>query len=163
MKIPADTRAVYLSGPQGRTARFRPNGKVQLVGQHVVANPELWASDEPMLAARLFVGFNVGAEPTWKMNDLITVVTRARVGQGHDPDASYLVQKGVYTSKKTGDTVTEDGAQVVLLNVSGEPQKSFEKEMTELAETIAGVLRQEEIIVEIQRGGIAVRTFGVVP
>lgn len=163
MIIPADIRQARWQGPRGKRGTFRPNGTVQLVGARTaIENPAAWSSDEPLQAARLFVGFNVGAKPRWKLDDLVRVVKRARKAQGHAPDASFLVQKGIYT-RKSGETVTEDGAQVVVLNTEGDAQPAFQREMVELAEAIATTLKQEEVILELQRGGVVQRTFGVVP
>lgn len=161
--IPADTRPHHWRGPGGRHGSFHPNAKLLFVGNQdsFKKNPELWTSDDPMLASRIFVGFNVGGAPAWTVDDLIDVVSKLRKAQGHDPDASFLVQKGVYTSKQSGETVTEDSAQVIILNTSGEPRAEFEKEMIQLAEDVAKTMKQEEVIVEIQKGGITQKTFGV--
>lgn len=161
--IPADTRTIAWSAPDGHGGSFRPNGKLTTVGDAVHQNPAAWASKKPMLASRLFVGFSVGNKPRWKVDDLVRIVKLIRKRQGHAPDASFLLQRGIYTSRKSGKTVTEDGAQVVLLNVDGATTKDFEAEMLTLAEEIAKRLKQEEVIVELQRGGVAFRTFGVVP
>jgi hypothetical protein len=162
--IPADTRATSWAASGGRSGSFRPNGKLTTVGDAALApNPTSWRAKSPMLAARLFVGFNVGSKPRWHVDDLIRIVKATRKKQGHPQDASFLLQKGVYTSRQSGKTVTENGSQVVLLNIDGVSLKAFEAEMLALAEGVAEKLKQEEVIVEIQKGGIAVRTFGVVP
>ena len=126
-------------------------------------NPQGWKSPKPLYAARLFVGFSVGQKPTWDIDDLISIVARTRKKQKRALDASFLVQKGIYTSKISGETVTEDGAQVLILNLDDLKLADFEADMTALAEAIARKMKQEEVIVEIQKGGITKMTFGVVP
>jgi hypothetical protein len=164
--IPANTGLHAWRGKSKKhTGHFRPKGKIQLVGndQSFHKNPREWESTDPMLAARIFVGFNVGQEPRWTINDLIPIVESIRQAQGHPPDASFLVQKGIYTSHVDGSIVHEDGAQIVILNLTGETLHVFAEEMTALAEMIATDLEQETVIVQIQSGGIDKMTFGVVP
>ncbi len=147
------------ASPNGKSVgSFKPNGKPQFTG-----NPEGWASTDPLLSARLFVGFSVGQKATYKVDDLIKVVTRIRKRQGRALDSSFLVQRGIYTSKLDGKTVTEDGAQVVMLNLDGLKQGEFEEDMVVLGEGIAKAMKQEEVIVELQRGGITKKVIGVVP
>jgi hypoxanthine-guanine phosphoribosyltransferase len=69
----------------------------------------------------------------------------------------------MYTYQKTGEVVEEKGAQVIVLNLEGVPEAEFKKNMAELAETIAKKFHQEQVVVEIQKGGITRETFGVYP
>lgn len=165
MSIPANIGPQHWCSPSGQhVGRFRPNGVPRLVGPRPAAgNPETWESDEPMLAARLFVGFSVGQEPTYSVDDLVPIVREVRERQGHGPDASFLLQKGIYTSQKDKSVVEEDGAQVIVLNLEGETESKFRREMVELGETIATELSQEAVILEIQKGGVTVRTVGIAP
>lgn len=164
MIVSANTRAHYWKAPHG-PGSFRPNGKLQIVGnrKNLEANPAAWESEEGTLAARLFVGFNVGDKPTYTVDDLVSIVRGVRERQFRSPDSSFLVQKGIYTSRKTGDVVEEDGAQVIILNLYGASAKEFTAEMAELAEAIVHAFHQEEVVVEIQQSGITKKTFGVVP
>src|SRR5262249_44059384 len=120
-------------------------------------------SEEGVLAARLFVGFNVGDVPTYDVDDLVRIVRSVRDQQGRSPDSSFLVQKGIYTSRTTGRTVEENGAQIIILNLYGATNKEFTEEMVELAEAITRGFHQEEVVLEIQQGGITKKTFGIVP
>ena len=179
MKIEANLGQASWARPNGKkgpeSGRFRPKGEVVIVGERHVKiheqmvalaateNPAEWESDEPMLAARLFVGFNVGQKPTYEVDDLLPIVLAVREGQGHAPDASFLLQKGIYTSMRDKSIVEEDGAQVIVLNLDGAPQKTFERDMVELGEIIAKSMQQETVIVEIQKGGITTKVVGVVP
>lgn len=165
ISIPADTRTKSWRSPSGQhQGSFRPNGPVIAHGPLPTSrNPEAWESDDPVLAARLFVGFNVGPRPVWTIDDLIPIVRRVRERQGHKADATFLVQKGIYTSMKDSSVVEEDGAQVIVLDLDGTPAKAFKDEMVELGETIATRLEQETVILELQKGGLTTSTIGIVP
>jgi hypothetical protein len=114
-----------------------------------------------MLAARIFVGFSVGHDAVYSMDDVIPLVKRVRMKQGVPPDASFLYQRGMYTHADGSGTVTEDGAQIVLLNLSGASQEEFTNQMIELANVIREELQQESVIIEIQSKGIVQEVIGV--
>jgi hypothetical protein len=64
----------------------------------------------------------------------------------------------------TGDdrkVVTEDGAQVVIFNFSKSSDRAFTNQMIHLADVIAEQLKQETVILEIQRGGIVEESMGI--
>ena len=163
----------YFSGERILRARsgrvtgwFKPNGKLRGLGRGsgtFVANRARWSSDQPIQAARLFVGFSVHDKPTYTLRDLIDLVRAIRTEQTGDPSASFIAQKGIYAHQQEDLVVEEDGAQVILLNVQGIPAKAFEAQMVDLATQIAEAMQQEEVIVEMQRGGVAQRTIGVGP
>jgi hypothetical protein len=163
--VPADMRRHMWRSPDGKHyGSFRPNGAVRNCGcQHAQQNPAAWESDEAPLAARIFVGFNVGQKTVWDLDDLVAIVRRVREAQGHHPDASFLAQRGLYTSAVDGKVVEEPGAQVILLDLDSSTQKHFQGEMVSLAEVIATEFEQEAVILELQRGGLTLRTFGIVP
>ncbi|OHB76273.1 MAG: hypothetical protein A2Z34_05685 [Planctomycetes bacterium RBG_16_59_8] len=143
---------------------FRPTGKAVIVGDKdsidVRSNPQGWSSKKT-LAARLLVGFSVNEVPTWTMDDLIPVVREVRETQ-RKQGASFVAQKGIYQSKrKSGKVVVEDGAQVIIIDIWKTPLKEFENEMVFLAEVLAGKLKQEEVVVEIQANGITRKTMGI--
>lgn len=150
--------------PKGRSSGFfRPNGPlIRVDPKGVVPNPPTWTSEDPMQAARLFVGFNVGNKPTYKLEQLVSLVRSVRKKQEAKPDSTFLAQQGIYTGKD-GTSVHEDGAQVIILNTDGIPATDFRGQMIELAETIAERFRQEEVILEMQRGGMSELTMGVAP
>lgn len=165
MTVPADTRRFSWQNPNGDVGFFRPNGRLTLEGRSnaYVENPAGWSSRQPIYAARIFVGFNVGEKPRWKMGDAVRIVKRIRKAQVGTPDATFLYQRGLYTSKRDQSVVDEQGAQIIILNLAGSPVKEFRQQMVELGEEIATKLKQEEVIVEIQRGGISKETIGVTP
>lgn len=127
-------------------------------------NPEDWTSKGPVLSATLFVGFSVGDKPVWSMGDLITLVKKVRKAQVKHPDSSFLYQKGIYTHESDGTVVTEDGAQVIILNVPPMFRRAsvFRKNMVKLAETICRDMQQETVIVRIDKNGIVDETIGVI-
>lgn len=157
MEIPCDVRA---------NSHFKPTGKLRRVGKEMTQNPA--TPFGTVWSARLFVGFSVGQMPKWKVDDLIEIVRRVREAQGESADASFLIQKGIYTHR-TGEVVTEDGAQVIIIgegDASWLPflarvPKKFRRHIIELAETIARDMEQELVIVEFQRGGVVKETLGV--
>lgn len=164
--VPADTRRFSWRGNRGASVGFfNPNGKMTFVGRNVdyFENPPAWSSRSPIYAARIFVGFNVGPRPRWSMTDVVRIVKRIRRAQVGSPDATFLYQRGLYTSKRDESVVDEKGAQIIILNLSGAPPRLFRQQMIDLGEEIATKLRQEEVIVEIQKGGISKETIGVTP
>lgn len=164
MTVPADTRRFAWRSPRGDIGFFEPNGRLTIERNGALEeNPTGWASRSPIYAARIFVGFNVGRKARWKMSDVVRIVRRVREQQTGTPDATFLSQRGIYTSKRDDSVVDEKGAQIIILNLTGATPKVFREQMIELAEEIATRLRQEEVILEIQRGGISRETIGVTP
>jgi hypothetical protein len=166
--IPCDTRSITWRNPHDRGVRgtFRPRGKIARYGDadaDFFSNPEAFSTKAPLWSGRLLVGFNVGDQPTWTVDDLVRVVRQAREAQGHPPDSSFLIQRGIYTSSRTGSVVEEDGAQVIVLNLDDTPTAKFRSEMVELGEVIARKLDQELVIVELQRGGVSREVIGAAP
>ncbi|GAG10948.1 unnamed protein product, partial [marine sediment metagenome] len=78
--------------------------------------------------------------------------------------ASFLTQRGIYQHHDPQKgTVVENGAQIIIINTSTASPQQFEQQMIQLAEQIAATLRQEEVIVEIQRNGVTQRVHGIAP
>jgi hypothetical protein len=164
--VPADLRAFAWRSPDGSShGSFRPNGKHYLYAGDAEYEPNAhaWKTKRPADAARLFVGFNVGDTARWTLDDLVAIVSRIRTEKHKArPDASFVAQRGVYTHKRSGKVIEEPGAQVIVIDVDGVGSAKFEKQMEDLAATIAKELQQEEVILELQRGGLHVSTAGVV-
>ena len=78
---------------------FAPNRSKALA-----RNLKRWSSKEPMGAARVFVGFNVGETPTYKLSDLVPIVREVREEQTGDPSSSFVAQRGIYRHE-TGDVI----------------------------------------------------------
>lgn len=151
----------YWNNPRKRNGggMFHPSGPMQRHGAH--PNPGLWSS-KTTRAARIIVGFNVGGEPKWTLDDLIPIVKRVRTEQVGNPSSSFIAQRGVY-QHHSGQIVTEDGAQVIIIDTFGTAKQKFERQMVELAEIVCRELQQDEAIVEIQKNGISEKTIGVGP
>lgn len=161
MKIPANLGFTAWGGPQA--GFFRPLGRV-VWGHRATDLGAVYFELENTLAARLFVGFSVANEPRWSLDDVILVVREVRERQApDDPSASFIIQKGIYKYKATGQVVEEDGAQVVIIDTRGLSYEDFRREIVELGEEIVKRLEQELVVVEIQRDGLVVKTLGVGP
>jgi hypothetical protein len=142
---------------------FRPNGARSGYGEEgarLAKNFTRWSSNEMILASRIFVGFNVGPEPVYTLEDLVEIVKNLRWAQTGDPSSTFIAQRGVYRHEG-GEVVEEDGAQVIILNTTDMPYQEFVNQIVTLAEAIAERMKQEEVIVEIQRGGITQQVLGV--
>lgn len=166
--IPANIRKrATWKAPDGRGGSFTPNRESPKLAykQHPYLTPNSWDSEADVWAARIFVGFSVGQRPKYNIDDLIRIVKRVRRAQTGNPDASFVYQKGVYTHKEgplKGQSVTEDGAQAVLLNLDPDVStRQFYEDVIELAQIIREELEQEEVIVDVQKNGITVRTIGI--
>lgn len=154
--LPTDTRPAVWSTPNG-TRAFFPYGRKRWSGGYR-PNRTVWESADTY-SARLFVGFNVGAETVYEMTDLVALVRRIREGQVGDPSSSFVYQHGIYRHH-SGEVVEEPGAQVIIINMGASPQE-FVTEMVDLAERLCDEMSQEEIVVEIQRNGVVQRVLGV--
>lgn len=143
---------------------FTPSGKPQLFG----LNPRkiLWTG-RPANSCRMFIGFNVGQTPRWSVDILAELVQKVRSEQKSDkgrrvpPDASFVIQKGLYRSKKTRAVVYEDSVQLIVLSLFGESDKRFRDNMVKLSGIIARELEQDEVIVEFQQEGVPHDAMGV--
>lgn len=147
---------------------FRPSGELHVHGDVGRAsrrlNPAAWRSTDTY-AARLIIGFSVGDQPMWTLDDLVNLVRVFRTEQGK-PDASFLSQRGVYQHRegaKAGQVVTEDSAQVLIVDVWDTPRDEFVNEIMALAEYLCEAMEQESVIVEFQKNGVTQEVVGVVP
>lgn len=141
---------------------FEPIGRVQYysVSPGRLAGP-VWEKTD-VQAARLFVGFHVGGKPRYEIDDLIPIVREMRRRQApHDPSATFIAQRGIYRYRGTGKIIEEKGAQVMIFDFMDTAPETFREQMIRLAEEIAKRLRQELVIVEIQRNGVVTSTIGV--
>lgn len=149
---------INLGPAYGAWGSFRPKGKVQVFAGRRT-NP--FSEVDAPYAARLFIGFNVGRRKVHTLRGLMARVKRLRTIH---PEATFVGQHGIYASvKRPGEVVTEEGAQVFIINTYGASPEQFRAEMMTLAETLCREMQQEAIIVEIQRGGVTERTYCVTP
>jgi hypothetical protein len=152
----------------GRVKRFRPTGELLLVtseghrrGAKERAKNPIEKLGEGGLSARIFVGLSVGQEPRFSIDDVVKATIDIRKGQKELPDASFLAQRGVYTEGATGQLVTEDSVQIVVIDLVGATEPVFTKQMTDLAEKLRSRFEQESTIVEIQNKGVAQAVYSV--
>lgn len=152
----------------GRSRRWRPTGPVAFHADPAAhaseaqKNPIEAIGDGENLAARFFVGLNVGKVTRWTPKDVADVVWRVRKAQGENGSTSIISQLGLYESD-AGDKVEEPSVQVVVLDLSGAPRPKFFGEMTEVGETLARELHQETVILEMQKRGVVEAVYVVTP
>lgn len=127
---------------------FRPYGK-RITGGSRKVNPKL----EAPWSARFVVGFNVGHEQVYDMDALVALV---RAELGARPAATFIAQRGLYThhDPRVG-VVDEQGAQVVILDVEGLTEAVFVQKMRRLAKKLCRKMKQESILLEIQKAGVS--------
>ena len=136
---------------------FRPRGRVMVHGPRRALNPVEWSS-KVTWSARLFVGLSVGNRKAWTVAQVVALVRRLwRRG------ASFVSQRGLWKSPKSGRLVPETSVQVILLDLHGDPLPVFRAEVIRLAEALCSRLRQEQVVVEFQRNGLVKETLGVIP
>jgi hypothetical protein len=164
MRIPCNPGPHHWAGPHGGC--FRPAGPIHKIDDGALAgflDGYAWSS-RSTLSARIIVGFSVGDTPTWDIDDLIPIVQEIRLAQGAAPNASFLAQRGIYQHRDPRKgIVVEDGAQILIINMEDLSEAEFEQQMADLAADLAEQLKQEEVILEIQRNGVTLQTHGIVP
>lgn len=139
--------------------RFQPKGPLKLYHEGAQPNPTTRLGGGGY-GARFFVGLNVGQKQRYTIDDIIKIVWRVRKKQKRSGDASILGQRGIYEGFD-GKRVVEPSAQVIIIDTVGTPKKQFVAEMKELAEDLRQKLRQETVILEIQRRGVSTDVFSV--
>jgi hypothetical protein len=137
--------------------RFRPTGPLRVHHAGAVENPVSRVGGGGY-SARLFVGLNVGQKQTYTEDDVVAIVWRVRKKQKRDASATILAQKGIYEDFR-GERVIEPSVQVILIDMAGTPKKKFVEEMKELAEELRSKMKQETVILEIQRRGVSTDVF----
>jgi hypothetical protein len=141
------------------TRRFRPIGGIREVHVGAASNPTTRLGGGGY-SARLFVGLSVGQTPTYTIDDVIKIVWRVRKAQKKGADASILAQHGIYEDFK-GERVVEPSVQIIIIDLAGLQKKAFVTDMKALAEELRGKLKQEVVILEIQRRGVSTDVFSV--
>ena len=147
----------------GKTTFYNRNGRPLLTFTPTGAmrpNKVAWTS-APVFAARLFVGFKVGDDVKWTMDELVSMVRQVRGEQEADPGSSFVAQRGVYKDQDTGKVIDEPGAQVIILELSNMSAEKFEEQMIQLGEHLRYEMKQKEVIVELQHGGSVYKTLGI--
>jgi hypothetical protein len=143
---------------KGRKVRgFRPSGPIF---EHHQATEDIERIGGGGYAARIFVGLNVGKEQGFTIEDLIEKVVRIRRAQGEVPNASILAQRGIYEDRQH-EIVDEESAQIIIIDMSGANKRAFVDEMSDLAEKLCDEMKQESVILEIQKRGIVTDVYTV--
>ena len=143
--------------------KWAPKGKSLLRGMNP-ARADVYGV--PTNAARMFIGFNVGQKPVHSVDKIAGLFKRERSKQTNDKgepipvDASFVLQKGFFTSPVDG-LVYEDSTQLVVLSLFGESEKKFTDNMIEIAGIVARDFQQETVILEVQRKGVPTEVYGV--
>jgi hypothetical protein len=145
--------------PDGTVRRFRPRGKLRQWHEGASPNPASRLGGGGY-SARIFVGLNVGQRKVYNENDIVDLVWRTRKKQGRSADASILSQKGIYEDR-SGARVVEPSVQIIIIDFSGAPKKAFVGEMVQLGEVLRKRLKQETVIVEIQRRGVTSDVYSI--
>jgi hypothetical protein len=152
MIIPANLGVALLPG-----RRFRPAGPIVDHGtwrRDATARP----ADDARLAARFFVSMSVGGQQRWTLEDVLAVVSRLQPG-----GASFVAQRGVWTSIKRGPREEEAGAQVLIVNAGGQPRAAFVAEMGELADALVREMKQEAVYLDVQDRGVVIEGYTSTP
>lgn len=152
--------ATYNVG-SGRVRRFRPKGRMTLHHEGTYENPSQRIGGGGY-SARLFVGLNVGKTQRFTEDNVVDIVFKTRRRQKALPDASILSQKGIY-SDRGGDIVKEPSTQIIIIDTIGVGKRQFVSEMKELAEVLCKKMKQESVILEIQRKGVVLDVYSVYP
>lgn len=144
-------------------ARFPKGRRFRGTGPLVPQTKEL-ARREPLsrLAARFFVGLNVGVETKWTERDVVDAVVKIRRAQGAVPGASILSQRGIYEDQSRR-IIDEPSVQVIIIDFDGVEQGTFTKEMIALGEQLARDLQQETVLLEIQKRGVVEDQYTLTP
>jgi hypothetical protein len=150
---------VYAGEAVHGTRRFRPKGKIHVHHVGAIENPSKRLGGVGY-SARLFVGLNVGTRRGFTEKDVIAAVWRIRKRQKKSADASILSQKGIYEDFR-GRRIIEPSVQVIIIDTAGTPKREFVDEMKELAEGLRARLKQETVILEIQRKGVSTDIYSV--
>jgi hypothetical protein len=146
----------------GRVCRFRPTGPLRRYSAAEKAargNPISRISGGDY-SARLFVGLNVGQRRGFTERDVVDIVWKTRKRQGRLGDASILSQKGIYEDR-SGKRVVEPSVQVIIIDLAGATKRKFVAEMQVLGEVLRRRLKQETVILEIQRRGVITDVFTI--
>jgi hypothetical protein len=114
-------------------------------------------TEKPGLAAKLYVGLNVGADTVWSDKDVEEAVLTVRKEQGEDPGASILLQLGIY--EQEGVPVEEPSVAVGIIDMHHTPKDVWERQMQELAAALRERFSQDSILVEMQENGRTTQIF----
>ena len=133
---------------------FIPRGSMYQSGRRTRASGDYAVKGRGLLTGRIVVGFNVGAKTVWRLQDLVKAVRTIREAQGRTAGATFLAQRGIYQTAVKGKLVQEPGAQIIIQNIWDlAPKAAFIKDMRGIAKKLTVMLKQESVLLEVQKGG----------
>jgi len=148
-------RGRYRFKPTGEVMFYQASGGAAHAAEGIKSNP-VKRFGGGGLAARLFIGLNVGDTPTYSVDDIVDAVGKLFKGS-----VSFVAQKGIYVDENNYKTF-EDSVQIIIID-SGSGEAAFKKAMVELGEELAARFQQKEIVLELQKKGIVDSVYGVTP
>jgi hypothetical protein len=162
--LPFHNGALAFEHPKKGYVRYNPCGNPKLETLSG-ARPNPIRADYikfgPSIVARLMVGLSVKGKNVYTVEFLRTL-TRAYLRAHKMPENStFVVQKGVYTHKRSKRVIEEDSSQIVLIN-EGVSNRKFFAVARSLAEHICKKMQQESVICEIQENGIPKHIYDIV-
>jgi hypothetical protein len=115
------------------------------------------------LAARIFVGLNVGETPTYTIEDVVKATKQIRREQGVLPDATFIAQKGLYTEPEArgGHLIDENSVQIIIFDTDGSTLEAFGDKIVQLARGLRAKFDQDSVIVELQNAGVSQKVMAV--
>jgi hypothetical protein len=137
---------------------FEPDGPIATQGRDRAPPP-------PVLAARFVLGFSAGTDHATALDELIEVARDVRARQApNEPEPMIVAQGGAYRHREPSGTYrNEIGGQVVVIDTLRSPRVRFERQMIELAETIARWFGQGIVVLELQQDGATQVVHAVSP
>ena len=152
--------------------RFRPRGPSHLIrgtseparsGAHGGREDSVEDWGPGGLAARIFVGLNVGDKPTYTIEDVVNATKQIRREQGSLPDATFIAQKGLYTEPEArgGRVIDENSVQIIIFDTEGLLLEAFSAKIVQLARALRERFHQDSVIVELQEAGISQKVLNI--
>jgi hypothetical protein len=148
--------------------RFRPRGPMHVIDGSARSKSRRAAEDHVEnwgvgLAARVFVGLNVGDKPRYTIQDVVQATKEIRRQQGLLPDATFIAQKGLYTEpkEKGGSLVEENSVQIIIFDTEGSTMDAFSDKIVKLARGLRERFDQDSVIVELQEAGVSQNVLAV--
>ena len=156
MIIPAYLGEAVHHLKNGRVCRFRPEGPYYFGEGEYHENPIEDYGEGGVRAARLIIGLNVGRKPKWTPKQVMEKVYKWRKAKGLPGSMTVIAQLGIYEDTKNRK-ISERSVQVILLDLGGD--EKFVENVLKMAEEFCTSLKQEQIIVEIQKSGVVERVY----
>lgn len=107
---------------------------------------------EGSLGARLIVGFNVGAEERFTMDDVRDFVLSFQTTRYNKVGASFVLQEGIF-GHADGKVVRENSAQIVVYEDAAVGVQEWMKRVAEMADSLREHFKQESVLLEVTHDG----------